>query len=60
MSNILAVTGANGFVGRALCAEAAKRGMVVRGLTRSPCILPAGVENVVVGNVDGDTQWKQA
>ena len=60
MSNILAVTGANGFVGRALCAEAIKRGMVVRGLTRSPCILPAGVENVVVGNVDGDTQWEQA
>jgi len=60
MSNILAVTGANGFVGRALCAEAVKRGMVVRGITRSPCILPPGVENVVVGNVDGDTQWAQA
>jgi len=60
MTNILAVTGANGFVGRALCAEAVKRGMVVRGITRSPCILPPGVENVVVGNVDGDTQWAQA
>jgi len=60
MSNILAVTGANGFVGRALCAEAVKRGMVVRGITRSPCILPPGVENMVVGNVDGDTQWALA
>lgn len=60
MTKILAVTGANGFVGRALCAEAVKRGMVVRGITRSPCILPPGVENVVVGNVDGDTQWAQA
>lgn len=60
MTNILAVTGANGFVGRALCVEAVKRGMVVRGITRSPCILPPGVENVVVGNVDGDTQWAQA
>lgn len=60
MSKILAVTGANGFVGRALCAEAVKRGMVVRGLTRSPCVLPPGVENVVVGNVDGETQWAQA
>ena len=60
MANILAVTGANGFVGRALCAEAVKRGMMVRGITRSPCILPPGVENVVVGNVDGDTQWEQA
>lgn len=60
MSNILAVTGANGFVGRALCVEAVKRGMVVRGITRSPCILPPGVENVAVGNVDGDTLWAQA
>ena len=60
MSNILAVTGANGFVGRALCAEAIKRGMVVRGITRAPCVLPNGVENVVVGNVDGGTQWAQA
>jgi len=60
MSSILAVTGANGFVGRALCAEAVKRGIAVRGITRSPCILPPGVENVVVGNVDGDTQWAQA
>ena len=60
MSNILAVTGANGFVGRALCAEAVKRGMVVRGLTRAPCILPPGVENVPVGNVDSDTPWAHA
>lgn len=60
MSSVLAVTGANGFVGRALCAEAVKRGMVVRGITRSSCILPFGVENVVVGNVDGETQWTPA
>ena len=60
MSNVLTVTGANGFVGRALCAEAVKRGIVVRGITRSPCILPVGVENVVVGNVDGETQWTRA
>lgn len=60
MSNVLAVTGANGFVGRALCSEAVKRGIVVRGITRSPCILPAGVENVAVGNVDGGTLWTHA
>lgn len=57
MTGILAVTGANGFVGRALCSEAVKRGFAVRGITRSPCILPAGVENVAVGNVDGCTDW---
>ncbi len=57
---IVAVTGANGFVGRALCSEAVARGMTVRGITRSPCILPSGVENVAVGNVDGNTEWEQA
>lgn len=60
MSNILAVTGANGFVGRALCAEAVNRGILVRGITRYPCTLPRGVENVPIGNVDGDTLWKDA
>jgi nucleoside-diphosphate-sugar epimerase len=56
----IAVTGANGFVGRAFCSEAASRGMRVRGITRSPCILPAGVDNVAVGNVDGNTDWEAA
>jgi nucleoside-diphosphate-sugar epimerase len=60
MAGIVAVTGANGFVGRALCTEAVKRGLVVRGITRSPCILPTGVENVAVGNVDGSTEWADA
>ncbi|WP_371816990.1 NAD-dependent epimerase/dehydratase family protein [Rhodoferax sp. AJA081-3] len=41
MSGIVAVTGANGFVGRALCAEAVRRGLTVRGITRSlvSCLL---------------------
>lgn len=60
MSKIFAVTGANGFVGQALCAEALRRGLVVRGITRAPCILPSGVENIVVGDVDGDTRWADA
>ncbi len=59
-SRIVAVTGANGFVGRALCSEAMARGITVRGITRSPCILPDGVENVAVGNVDGNTDWELA
>lgn len=60
MSGMVAVTGANGFVGRALCSEAVKRGLVVRGITRTPCILPPGVENVAVGDVDGSTEWGSA
>ena len=60
VAGIVAVTGANGFVGRALCIEAVRRGMAVRGITRAPCILPDGVENVVVGAVNGDTYWESA
>lgn len=56
----LAITGANGFVGRALCREAVARGLQVRGITRSPSELPAGVQNIPVGPVDGSTEWKQA
>jgi nucleoside-diphosphate-sugar epimerase len=60
MGGIIAITGANGFVGRALCLEAVRRGRVVRGITRAPCTLPDGVENMAVGAVDGDTQWEHA
>ena len=60
MVGVVAITGANGFVGRALCIEAIGRGMVVRGITRVPTILPNGVENIAVGEVDGDTQWDPA
>ena len=53
----LLVTGANGFVGRALCAEAAAQGMLVRGSMRHQYDLPAGVERVVVGEIDEKTNW---
>ena len=46
------LTGANGFVGRALCGEALARGVEVSGVTRAPCELPAGIDNVVVGSID--------
>jgi nucleoside-diphosphate-sugar epimerase len=54
------VTGANGFVGRACCAEAVARGMAVRGVTRSVCDLPKGAENFVIGDIDGNTDWRDA
>jgi len=57
--NIL-VTGANGFVGRALCAEVVARGMDARGISRSPCDLPMGVENLVVGDINVNTDWGNA
>ncbi len=52
------VTGANGFVGRALCAEAVSRGMAVRGITRASGDLPISVENFAVGGIDGNTDWR--
>ncbi len=52
------VTGANGFVGRALCAAAVARGMAVRGITRALGDLPISVENFAVGGIDGNTDWQ--
>jgi nucleoside-diphosphate-sugar epimerase len=55
------VTGANGFVGRALCAELAKRGFDVRGAIRSlPSRAVQPVETFVVGDVGADTDWTAA
>jgi nucleoside-diphosphate-sugar epimerase len=58
MTSIL-VTGANGFVGRKLCEEAVTREGRVIGATRTP-YHQNGVENVVVGAVDGFADWAAA
>jgi nucleoside-diphosphate-sugar epimerase len=52
------ISGANGFVGHALCAEAVARGLTVRGVTRAPVDLPMDVENFVIGSIDGNTVWR--
>ena len=57
MSYVL-LTGAGGFIGRALCAEAVARSTTVRGISRSPCDLPAGVENFVVGSISDCNDWR--
>ena len=54
------VTGASGFIGRALSAEVISRGMAVQGATRTSCDLPKGVRNVVVASMDGGTDWRDA
>jgi nucleoside-diphosphate-sugar epimerase len=61
----LLVTGANGFVGNALCVEAVARGYAVRGATRTVCDFPlgvtnVGVENVAVGDISANTDWHSA
>ena len=54
------VTGASGFVGRSLCAEAIRRGLCVRGAVRSRHPLPTGVEPATAGPMDGKTNWTDA
>lgn len=54
------VTGANGFVGRSVCAHAVRDGWSVRGAVREPRNLPDGVEPVVVEKIDGATDWAHA
>lgn len=54
------VTGANGFVGHALCSEAAARGFGVSGATRQSCQLLGNVKNYVVNSLDEGTNWQLA
>jgi len=56
----LVVTGANGFVGQALCAGVVARGFAVCGITRSTCDLPRGTETFLAGNIDDRTDWRGA
>jgi len=59
MTNLL-ITGANGFIGRALGQNAVKRGFSVRCATRSDCQLIHEVEHVVVEAIDAKTAWSDA
>lgn len=54
----LLVTGANGFVGRALCAEAPGRGFALTGVTRSACHLPGGIQNFAIGAMEEGADWR--
>lgn len=55
------VTGANGFVGRPLCAEMFRQGWEVRSAVRtSSQFADALKDNVVVGNIDANTNWAEA
>lgn len=57
------ITGANGFVGRALLATLMRSGYAVRAAVRSPAgraMLPQTATVVIIGNVDGGTDWNAA
>jgi nucleoside-diphosphate-sugar epimerase len=55
------VTGANGFIGAALCSRMASAGWSVRAAVfPSGAPVPAGASAVPVGGVDGKTDWTAA
>ena len=56
----LLVTGANGFVGKALCGELFEQGYAVRGAVRSAKTIVETCERVVVGDFDEQTDWENA
>ncbi len=54
------VTGASGFVGRAVCERALGLGMKVKGSHRSPgtqSLVPQGVERIQIASVSNNTDW---
>ena len=54
------VTGANGFVGKALCKEAIVRGINTTGATRRYCEILPNIKGFVVGDIHEDTDWSMA
>lgn len=56
MTRVL-VTGANGFIGRALCETLAARGLAVRAAVRFPVALPGEVRTV--GEIGAGTEWRR-
>ena len=56
----LLITGANGFVGGALCVEAAGRHFFVQTATRTACDLPGAGASLAVGPMNGTADWRAA
>jgi len=54
------ITGANGFVGKPLCAELLRRGHTTRAAVRSSATVQEGEQAIVVGDISGATDWTHA
>jgi nucleoside-diphosphate-sugar epimerase len=62
-SDRILVTGASGFIGKALCLELLRRGCSVNGAVRrieSRTVLANGIDPIVVGAIDPATDWNAA
>lgn len=59
MTSTVLVTGATGFVGRAVLSSLAARGHRLRAAVRSSSALDAQVETFQIDALDADTQWQQ-
>jgi nucleoside-diphosphate-sugar epimerase len=57
MNPRLLVTGANGFVGNAVCKQAVSKGHAVNGTIRRDCDVPIYIEPLVVSDINGLTEW---
>ena len=60
LADTFLITGANGFVGKALCAELLRRGRSVRAAVRSANSTIKDTEVVSVGSIDDETDWTEA
>ncbi len=61
--NRILITGANGFIGQALCKRMLADGYQVRGAVRSAAqmtALPSGVEGAMARDIDPETDWSEA
>lgn len=54
------ITGANGFVGSALCMQATTHNLIVKGAVRSAQSLPANTKAVLIEAIDSSTDWHNA
>jgi nucleoside-diphosphate-sugar epimerase len=57
MTQCILVSGANGFVGNAVCKQAVDYGICVKGATRARAELPSYIESFEVGEINDSTAW---
>lgn len=54
------ITGATGFVGKAVWEQAVRRSRAVKGVLRKSGKVPSRIEPVVFGEINRETDWERA